>query len=376
MLISVLMPTYNDEKYIDNVMNSLLNQSYKEWELMAIDDGSTDGTPEIIRQFAERDKRIKYLRKQNSGQLSTLLYGSQFVRGEFVTLLHSDDELTDNDAFKRNISILAESNCDGVFCDLIAMNEKGAYSGVVKTAKKIDTASLAVLFLRGGSNIIPDFFFVKKKAFSNVLSSYIIWGVQYWLKFEDDKISTLNLRKVVPWYKYRMYPASYGYSELGKFEIATGGLRTILEIGTRMNIPFLSLQRLLARVLKTHMKPLYRHGASSIKHLQNMVMHVIKLYYKAIPKNIYFNGIVGFYSNFPSNRVVRLNVGEEKIFLGTDTHLFYKLMEKGSLPAIYENVLEEAAQGFGKILVKNKKDYENTKNMMRFLNILTKIEIE
>jgi glycosyltransferase involved in cell wall biosynthesis len=369
------MPTYNDEEYIDKAINSLLNQSYKDWELIVID-GSNDKTPEIVKQFADKDNRIKYLREQGSGQLNALLYGSQFVRGEFVTLLHSDDELTDSNAFKRNVSILAENSCDGVFCDLIGMNENGEYSGIVKAAKKIDTSSLAILFLRGGSNIIPDFFFVRKEAFSNVLSSYITWGIQYWLKFEDASINTLNLKKVVPWYKYRVYPGNYGYSEVGKFELATGGLRTILEIGTRMNFPCLKLQRLLLRALKTQMTPLFKLGPSPLKHLQDMVMYVIKSRYKNIPKNLYFNGITGFYSNFPSNRTIRLNIGENEIFVGKDTYLFFRLMEKNMLPPIYENVLEEATHGFGKILVKDKMDYERTKNMMRFLNLLTDVEIE
>lgn len=375
MLISVLMPTYNDEKYITNVLESLLNQSYKKWELIVID-GSNDKTPEIIKQFADKDNRIKYLREQGCGQLSALAYGSQFVRGDFVTLLHSDDELTDSDAFKRNVSILSESNSDGIFCDLIAIDEKGECTGLVKTAKRIDTSSLAVLFLRGGSNIIPDFFFVKKSAFSNILSSYITWGVQYWLKMEDDRIGTLNLRKVSPWYRYRMYPENYGYSEAGKFELVTGGLRTILEIGTRMNFPFLRLQKFLVRIFKTTVTPLYRYGASSAKQLQHMVMYVIKSRYKEIPQNLYFNGIIGFYSNFPSKRILKLDIGEEKIFVGTDTTLFFKLLKSDRLPKIYKTVLEEATQGFGKVLVKNKRDCEKARVMMKFLNLLTKIEVE
>jgi hypothetical protein len=116
-----------------------------------------------------------------------------------------------------------------------------------KTPKSIDSSSLATLFLRGASNIIPDFFFTKKGAFGNVLSSCIIWGVQYWLEFEETGVTTLNLKKVVPWYRYRVHSGNYARSDVGKFELATGGLRTILEIGKVMDLPFLKLQRFLAR---------------------------------------------------------------------------------------------------------------------------------
>ncbi len=106
------MPAYNEEKYVTKTINSLLDQSYKEWELIVIDDGSNDHTPEIVKQFADNDDRIRYFREQNSGQLTALSYGSQFVRGEIVTLLHSDDDLMDNNALARNVSLLTENKCD------------------------------------------------------------------------------------------------------------------------------------------------------------------------------------------------------------------------------------------------------------------------
>jgi glycosyltransferase involved in cell wall biosynthesis len=370
------MPTYNDEEYIGKAINSLLNQSYKDWELIVID-GSSDSTPEIVRQFADRDKRIRYLREQSSGQLNALMQGAQFVRGEFVTLLHSDDELTDDKAIERNVSILMKNSCDGIFCDLIIMNDKGEYAGVVKTPESIDFSSLATLFLRGASNIIPDFFFTKKETFGNVLSSYVTWGVQYWLKFEETGVATLNLKKVFPWYKYRLYSENYGRSDVGKFELATGGLRTILEIGKVMDLPFLKLQRFLARVFKTRMKPLFKRRPISAKHLREMVRYVITNRYESVPRNLYYNGVLGFYSNFPSNRTIKLNLSkEDTVFLGKDTYLFFKLMEKKSLPAIYEFILEEAVHGFGRVIVNDKEDYQKARNMLKFLNLLANIDIK
>jgi teichuronic acid biosynthesis glycosyltransferase TuaG len=132
--VSVLMPTFNDADYITTTIRSLQNQSYKNWELI-VTDGSTDKTPEIGKQFADRNERIRYLREQSSGQLNALMQGVQFVRGESVTLLHPDDELTDDKAIERNVSILMKNSCDGIFCDLIIMNDKGEYAGVVKLRK-------------------------------------------------------------------------------------------------------------------------------------------------------------------------------------------------------------------------------------------------
>ncbi len=371
--ISVLMPTYNDSKYISAAMKSLLNQSYKNLELIVVD-GSTDETPKIVKEFAASDSRIKYLREQRSGQLNALAYGVQFIRGKYVTILHSDDELSDNKAFERNISTIEQSNCDGVFGDLMIMDENGDVQGMTKTAKSLDSSSPALLFLRAGSNIIPDFFFVKKEAFDSVLSSYVTWNMPYWLKFDETSVSTLKLRKVDSWYKYRVYPENYMRSDVGKFELVNGCLRTVLEIGQRINVPLLKLQVLLARVFKTRMKPLFKIGSCVPQNLREMVLRVINSYFGKVPQNLYFDGLLGFYSNFPSKRTIKLRFDEDKVFLGKDARVFYNMMGQ-KLPVIYEQVLHEAFNGFGAVSVLEK-DYEKARNLLKFLNLLAKIQIE
>jgi glycosyltransferase involved in cell wall biosynthesis len=372
--ISVLMPTYNDAKYISNAIKSLLNQSYKNLELIVIDNGSIDETPKIIKEFAESDSRIKYLREQRSGQLNALAIGAQFIKGKYVTLLHSDDELSYNKVFERNISAIEQNNCGGVFCDLLLMNENGEVQRRIKTAESLNSSSPALLFLRAGSNIIPDFFFVKKEIFDNVLSSYITWNMPYWLKFDETSISTLKLRKVDSWYKYRVYPENYVQSDVGKFEMTNGCLRTVVEIGQRINFPLLNLQILLTRVFKTRMKPLFKIGSSSPQHLREIIMRVINGYFKKIPQNIYFNGLLGFYSNFLSKRIIKLRFDEETVFLGKDARVFYNMMGQ-KLPVIYEQVLSEAINGFGAVSVL-KKDCEKARNLLKFLNLIAKIQVE
>jgi glycosyltransferase involved in cell wall biosynthesis len=373
--ISVLMPTYNDAKYISTTIASLLNQSYKNFELIVIDNGSTDDTPEIVKKIAENDNRVRYLREPISGQLNALTCGAKFVRGNYVTLLHSDDELLDNKALERNILALEQNDCDGVFADLLMMNKEGAVSGKVKTAKNLDDSSPATLFLRAGSNMIPDFFFVKREAFENIFSNYITWNMPYWLRFDETKVSTLKLKKVGPWYKYRIYGENYVRSNVGKFEMANGCIRTELEIGQRINLPFLGLQRLLVRVFKTRIKPFFRSGSSSPEDLLEMIKYVIKGYFQnIIPENSYFNALMGFYSNFPSERTISLRFDEEPAFLGKDTRVFYNMMQQ-KLPTIYEQVLGEAVSGFGAVSV-SEKDYEKARNLLKFLNLSAKVQVE
>jgi glycosyltransferase involved in cell wall biosynthesis len=370
---TVLMPTYNDSAFIAAAIKSLLSQTCRDFELIVID-GSTDDTPEIVREIAENDGRIRYLREPESGQLNALAYGAEFVRGRYVTILHSDDELSDNLALERNILALEQDGGEGVFSDLPLMNKEGLASGMVSTVNSLDDSSPAILFLRAGSNMIPDFFFVKREAFQNVFSNYITWNMPYWLRFSGAQVSTLKLKKVAPWYRYRVYGENYLRSDVGKFETVNGCLRTVLEVGQRINVPLFSLQRILTRVLKTRIKPFFRSGSCPPEELRGMVQHVINGYYQKIPKNIYFEGLTGFYYNFPSKRKISLSFDEEARFLGKDSRVFYNLMVQ-KLPAIYAHVLGEAASGFGAVSVR-KEDFEKARNLLRFLNLLAKVQVE
>jgi len=372
--VSVLMPTYNDEKYIYTSVESLQNQSYKNWELIIVD-GSSDTTPHIVGQLAENDKRIKYLREQRSGQLNALLYGSGFAQGKYITLLHSDDKLSDPEAFERNVVALKNGRCDGIYGDLTLIDSEDQIQGTTKTVNSLNASSPATLFLRAGSNLIPDFFFVTKEAFGNVLSTYVTWNMPYWLRFNGISVNVLRLKKIEHWYKYRVYSENYIRSEVGRFETANGCLRTVLEISQRIDIPFLKLQSVLARVLKARTKPLFKKTPSSPQHMREMAMHVLDSYLKDPPTNIYTKGLKGFYSNLPSNRAITPEFEEDAdVFLGKDARLFFNLMQKKSLPAVYEYVLEEATNGFGSVAVKDADDYDKAKNMIRFLNLFARVE--
>ncbi len=92
-LVSIIMPAYNVEKYIQESINSVIKQSYENWELIVIDDNSNDGTNDIIKKIALKDKRIKPIfLKHNSGKPSIAKnYAYDIVSGDFIAFLDSDD---------------------------------------------------------------------------------------------------------------------------------------------------------------------------------------------------------------------------------------------------------------------------------------------
>lgn len=91
-LVSILMPTYNVEKYIREAVSSILNQTYAHFELIIVDDGSTDGTYEILKEMAQTDKRIKLFRNEiNLKICKTLNRAFSMSKGEYILRMDGDD---------------------------------------------------------------------------------------------------------------------------------------------------------------------------------------------------------------------------------------------------------------------------------------------
>jgi len=91
--VSVIIPTYNRANLISRAIRSVLNQTYSDFELIIIDDGSTDNTEDIIRQFQEKDKRIKYIKHdKNKGGSAARNRGIKIAKGKYIAFQDSDDE--------------------------------------------------------------------------------------------------------------------------------------------------------------------------------------------------------------------------------------------------------------------------------------------
>ena len=90
-LVSIIVPAYNVEKYISECLDSLVNQTYKNIEIILINDGSKDNTGKICAEYSKRDKRIKYLDKENSGVSDTRNVGLDMCKGYYVLFVDSDD---------------------------------------------------------------------------------------------------------------------------------------------------------------------------------------------------------------------------------------------------------------------------------------------
>ena len=116
--ISVLMPVYNSEKFLLETVQAVINQSYIDWELILVDDGSTDNSKEICTQLMNDDKRIKYIFQENLGVSHTRNVALENAQGKYIVFVDSDD-LIHEDYLKILINSIEKNNSDISVCNFI-----------------------------------------------------------------------------------------------------------------------------------------------------------------------------------------------------------------------------------------------------------------
>lgn len=96
MFFSIILPTYNREKILPRAIKSVLKQSYEKWELIIIDDGSTDKTKDVVDKFCNKDRRVKHFYQSNKERSAARNYGIYLSLGRWICFLDSDDLCNDN----------------------------------------------------------------------------------------------------------------------------------------------------------------------------------------------------------------------------------------------------------------------------------------
>jgi len=111
--VSIIMPVYNSEKYLEKAIKSVLNQTYTNFELISVDDGSTDDSLSILKKYEEIDSRIKVYHKPNGGISSTRNYGLKKATGKYIAFLDNDDEYLP-ELLEENVLLLEKYEADMV----------------------------------------------------------------------------------------------------------------------------------------------------------------------------------------------------------------------------------------------------------------------
>ena len=122
-LVSVVMPVYNAERFLRQAVESVLNQSYQNIELIMVDDCSKDNSCQIMLEYAGKDRRVCAIRgEKNQGVARVRNRGIQLAKGEYIALLDSDD-VWEKNKIERQIALLQEKNADIAYCSLDFIDE-------------------------------------------------------------------------------------------------------------------------------------------------------------------------------------------------------------------------------------------------------------
>jgi glycosyltransferase involved in cell wall biosynthesis len=129
-LISIVVPTYNRKLTIVATIDSVLRQTHTHWELLIIDDGSTDGTEEVVSQFCRANQKIKFLKRSSErlkGANACRNIGIELARGEYVALLDSDDQWKPEHLIENIKLMLNNPDTSGIYGTAIIDNKKSSY---------------------------------------------------------------------------------------------------------------------------------------------------------------------------------------------------------------------------------------------------------
>ena len=173
--VSVVIPAYNAEKFIAETIQSVLNQTFQDFEVIVVNDGSQDKTPEIVQEFCNQDQRVQLINKANSGVSDTRNLGMSLAKGEYIALLDADDLWMPTYLEKKVHFLDNHSNYGYVFSDFVHILEDGKEVEIEKIHWQ-ENILKGILEWKGVPTCPANFFFrknclEKKLFFSKQLST-------------------------------------------------------------------------------------------------------------------------------------------------------------------------------------------------------------
>lgn len=173
--ISVIIPVYNGEKYIKKCLMSVMNQTYRNIEIVVVDDGSFDESCKIINEMMQTDSRIKLIKKKNEGVAVARNIGMEVSTGDYVMFVDADDYI-DEDYLQKMYSEIKKYNVDMVCSGYCEYNNDGLYKNVVLNKEELNGCSECYEYFWKSKNIVEEF------------SGAVVWGKLYKKEILRDTI--------------------------------------------------------------------------------------------------------------------------------------------------------------------------------------------
>lgn len=210
-LVTVITPTYNSERFIAETIHSVKEQTYTNWEMIIIDDCSTDRTVELVKKEQEKDSRIKLIQlEQNRGAAVARNTGMENAKGKYIAFLDSDDYWLPN-KLEEQISFMQENNYAFTFSSFAIMDQYGNLLG--KTNRAVEKAEYRDILKRPGTigclTVVLDREKIADPFMPNIKTRN---DFATWLKILRNGHTAYGLDKVLAY--YRLVPGSISSNKI------------------------------------------------------------------------------------------------------------------------------------------------------------------
>ena len=376
--ISIIIPAYNSANTIVEALESIKKQTYQNWEIVLINDGSSDETEEVVKRYLKNNAlSVKYHRRDKHNTFNAIRYGLKFTEGSIIFVLDADKILFNQNVFYRAICALYGEKCDGMFIGIRAMYQR-LKDGKLRLVKPYyhNQVSLVKTALGFGENIYTNYAFWRKEIFeTSVLENNLVNGMPAWYNADNN----LGLRMVNGNFIGLKYRAKKKLNKSIKQKQAvrlSTELRTLHHIVSRIKIPAYHAQSsLYCAINKLHIASIcpliFKQGKTSLKEITPLI---IEKNFKDI-HNPYFQAIVDFSHNCSSKKKVKIIIPKDlKIYQGSEFEEFNQKLSQSNIDAFYYDLMKIISEGTTIYEVKEK-DVKKLAEILEFFTIKDYVKI-
>ena len=218
-VISIIIPVYNVEKYIRQCLDSVINQTYHNLEIILVDDGSTDASTEICKEYERMDSRIRYIRQENGGASKARNIGLELATGAYIGFVDSDDWI-EADMYEAMIGLLEKENADLVCCAFRWVREHQVIDSADDSIHIYKGKEMFESYITGKNGCL-----MSPAVWNRLFKRECFTGIHFTegRMFEDKEISCRTLAKIKKgvyynhsFYNYRQHEASISHSNISK----------------------------------------------------------------------------------------------------------------------------------------------------------------
>lgn len=177
--ISIVTPMYNGAKFVEQTIISVLKQTYKNWEMIVVDDGSKDNSPDIVNSYILKDERIKLLRQENTGSSAARNNALRHAQGRYICFLDADD-IWEDTFLEEQLAFIKEKKAGIVFASYRRVNEDGVdilrpfiVPDRVNYSKLLKSCSISCLTALYDKKKTGDVFF--NEAMGSMRDDFVFW---------------------------------------------------------------------------------------------------------------------------------------------------------------------------------------------------------